>query len=172
MAKKSRSQTPVTDPALHPREAKPAETKAVRKGRPDPSGQSINEATAPSWDRFADTFEGLVDPDSGEPTDLPTLAAEYLTLNQTTTEGEKRKKALRDLLKPRIDITGEKLISGEFFVVERVTSHTNRSLSAQKLLDWGVTFPDIPEGLTPMDIINECYDGGVEYSYLTFRVRS
>lgn len=103
-----------------------------------------------TWDRFP----GIAD-------DLPTLAAEYILKNQEIAAAEKRKSELKNEIETIQAECREKVLAGDFFVVERVTAHSPRKLSETKLLENGVN----------LDTINKSYEGGVKYEYTQVRSR-
>lgn len=136
---------------LHERKEKPSEKKA--KVRTQHKKEAMTEADAPSYDRFhgimLDREDGLED--------MATLAGEYLSLLAETARMEKRKKEIRDITTAYLAEAGEKNTQGDFFTVQTVTSRTPKKLSPEKLLEHGVD----------MDDINDSYEGGNEYTYIS-----
>lgn len=112
--------------------------------------QSRKDNLTPMWEQFP----GLAD-------DLPTKAAEYISLNAQIKECESRKEELKLEIEAIRLACQEEAISGDFFVVERVKSHSPKKLSADKLVEHGVE----------LDVIDECYVGGTEYEYTQVRLR-
>jgi len=129
---------------MHERKITASEKKA-KAAKTQSRTKELTESDAPSVERFP----GLLD-------DMPELAAEYLSLNAEGSKIEARKKEIREQFEEMLLSAGEPIVQGDFFVTEVVTSHKAKKLSPEKLLEHGVKMP----------VIEACYEGGEEFSYI------
>ena len=136
----------------------------------------VHEGNTPSWDRFPgltaeipDVIDEYGDPATVSVDDLPALAAEYLALNASIAEMEKRKDEIKPLVKVLLEASGESRVGGEDFITEIVTSTRPRRLSMTKVQE------TIPVKMVELEIdpdvitqvveeFDNCYEGGDSYT--------
>lgn len=119
------------------------------------------DAEAPQLSEYAEVLDELV-AQEGIAGTFEELAIEYASLTAQEYDAGKRKDQLKPVFKKLLPLVGADKIAGDTVVVELVTGHTPRQLSATKLL---------ATGKLTIDEINACYEGGVEYKYASIRMR-